>query len=231
MAKHLDLEEQEQLDQIKHFWNKYGLAITSVLVIVAGAFVAWNGYQFWERRQATQASGLYDEVERAAQAGDAALLDRATADIRERYGRTTYASQASLLAARVQDEKKNTDAARASLQWVADNGADDGYKAVARLRLAAVLIETKAYDEAIKALAPAVPASFEALVADRRGDIYMKQGKREEARTEYTRAHARLERGTDLRQLVEIKLNALGVDPLTLKGNELAAAGTTEAAK
>ena len=229
MAKHFDLEEQEQLDQLKHFWAKYGSPITWLLVLVLGAFAAWNGYQLWERRQSAQASALYDEVERAAQSGDVALLERAGADMRQRFGRTTFASQAALLEARVLDEKSKPEAAIASLRWLMDNGADDGYKAVARLRLAALLLETKAYDDALKALSGNVPASFEALVADRKGDVLLAQGKRAEARAEFTRAHDRVEPGSELRQLIEIKLNALGVDPMTLKGN--APTGATEKAK
>ncbi|MBP7567738.1 MAG: tetratricopeptide repeat protein [Burkholderiaceae bacterium] len=229
MAKHFDLEEQEQLDQLKHFWARYGLAITWLLILVLGAFAAWNGYQFWERRQSGQASALYDEVERAAQSGDVALLERAGADIRDKYRRTTYASQAALLEARVLDEKQKPDGARAALSWLIDNGADDGYKAVARLRLAALLLDTKAYDEALKALSATVPPAFQPLVADRRGDVLLSQGKREEARAEFQRAHSQLEAGSDLRHLVEIKLNALGVDPATLAGK--AQAGTPEKAK
>lgn len=218
MAKHFDLEEQEQLDQLKHFWATYGLAITSALIVVAGAFAAWNIYHFWERRQATQASALYDEVERAAQSGDVALLGRAASDIRDKYGRTTYASQAALLEARVLEDKTQPDGARTALAWVVDNGVDDGYKAVARLRLAALLLDTKAYDDALKALSGRVPPVFEPLVADRRGDVLLSQGKRDEARTEFQRAHSQLEAGSDLRHLVEIKLNALGVDPASLAG-------------
>jgi len=229
MAKHFDLEEQEQLDQLKHFWARYGMAITWALIVVLGAFAAWNGYQLWERRQSAQAAALYDEVERAANTGDTALLQRAAADIRDKFGRTTFASQAALLEARVMDDKAKPDEAIAALRWLAGSGADDGYMAVGKLRLAALLVETKKQDEALTALSGSVPASFEPLVADRRGDIYMSQGKRAEARTEYTRAHGLLEAGSELRQLIEIKLNALGVDPTTLKGN--AVAGTTEIAK
>ena len=65
MAKHLDLEEQEQLDELKHFWKQYGDLITWVLIAVFGAVAAWNGYQYWQRQQAVQAASMYDEVERA----------------------------------------------------------------------------------------------------------------------------------------------------------------------
>ena len=81
MAKHLDLEEQEQLDQIKHFWAKYGNAITWVLIVVLGAFAAWNGWNWWQRSQSAKASALHTEIERAAQAKDSARLDAALADM------------------------------------------------------------------------------------------------------------------------------------------------------
>ena len=34
MSQHLDLEEQEQLDELKHFWSKYGNLISGVLIVV-----------------------------------------------------------------------------------------------------------------------------------------------------------------------------------------------------
>jgi len=49
MAQHLDLEEQEQLDELKHFWKQYGNLITWALIAVLSAFAAWNGYQYWQR--------------------------------------------------------------------------------------------------------------------------------------------------------------------------------------
>jgi predicted negative regulator of RcsB-dependent stress response len=216
MAKHLDLEEQEQLDQIKHFWATYGNLITWVLIAVFGAIAAWNGWNYWQRTQSAQASALFDEVERAAQAGDQARVERAFSDIRDKFGRTTYAQQAGLLAAKGLAEQGKTDAARSALTWVAEQSSDEGYQAVARLRLAAVLMETKAWDEALRQLAGTFPKSYEPLVADRRGDIYNLQGKKAEAKTEYTKAYQGLEERSEYRRLVEVKLNAMGVDPKAL---------------
>ncbi len=55
MAKHLDLEEQEQLDQIKHFWAQYGNLITWVLIAVFGSVAAWNGRNYWQSSHAHKA--------------------------------------------------------------------------------------------------------------------------------------------------------------------------------
>jgi predicted negative regulator of RcsB-dependent stress response len=216
MATHLDLEEQEQLDQLKHFWSTYGTLITWIVLLLAGAFVAWNGWQYYQRSQAAQASALYDELERGAQAGDVERTQRVLGDMKERFARTAYAQQAGLLAAKTFYEKGKPEESRAALEWVAQNAADPGYKAVAKLRLAAELLDSKSYDEALKQLDGEVPKEFEPLVADRKGDIYMAQGKREQAQAEYRKAWTGLGPTSDYRRLVEFKLNASGVDPKSL---------------
>ncbi|MGE0497276.1 MAG: YfgM family protein [Ramlibacter sp.] len=224
MAKHLDLEEQEQLDQLKHFWKQYGNLITWALIVVFGSIAAWNGWQYWQRNQAAQAAAMYDEVDRAAKAGDAARLERSLADMKDKFASTAYAPQAALLAAKTFYATGKIDEAKAALAWVAGNASDEGYKAIARLRLAGVLMDTKAYDEALKQLAETVPPEFDALVADRRGDIYLLQGKRAEAREEFTKAYKGFEERSEYRRLVEVKLNSMGVDPQPL--SQTASAGT-----
>lgn len=214
---HLDLEEQEQLDQLKHYWNQYGNTITWILIVVFGSIAAYNGWQYWERRQAAQASYLYDEVERAAQSGDAARVEQAYKDMKDKFGRTTYAQQAGLIAGRVLAERGKPDAAKAALQWVADDAKDEGLQAVARLRLAGLLVEAKDYDGALKQLNSGIPREFEALAADRRGDIYNLQGKKDQAKLEYMKAWQAFSPDSQYRPLVEVKLTALGVDVQTLK--------------
>ncbi|WP_374663143.1 YfgM family protein [Ramlibacter sp.] len=217
MARQLDLEEQEQLDQLRHFWKQYGNAITWFLIAVLGGFAAWNGWQYWQRSQAAQASVLYDEIDRAAGAGDPVRAEQAFNDIRDKFGRTTYAHQGGLMAARVLAQKGKADAARAALQWVADSSGDAGLKAVARLRLAGLQVEAKAFDDALKTLSAAFPAQFEGLAADRRGDVYNLQGKGTEAQAEYAKAWKALDAEAEYRTLVEAKLTALGFDMQTLK--------------
>ncbi len=214
MAKHLDLEEQEQLDQLRHFWDRWGNLITWLLIAVLGAYAAWTGWQFWERRQAAAASVLYDEISRSATAGDVAHVERALADMKDKYGGTTFAAQGALLAAKLLHDKDKPAEARAALTWVADKAPSDGLKASARLRLASLLVADKAYDEALKLLSGSFPEGFVPLAADRRGDVLLLQGKRKEAATEYGKAYQGLtaESG-DYRRLVGMKLNALGIDP------------------
>ncbi|MDP2366937.1 YfgM family protein [Rhodoferax sp.] len=213
MANQLDLEEQEQLDQLKHFWKQYGNQITWLLIIVLAGFASWNVYQYWQRNQASQASAMYDEVERVMRANDMAKLDRAFTDMKDKFGSTTYAQQAGLLVAKSYYDAGKIDSAKAALAWVADKSSDEGYQAIARLRLAAILLEARAYDEALKQLVGSFPADFQALAADRKGDIFQMKGDRAQALVEYNKAYKALDERTEYRRVVEIKLNALGVDP------------------
>jgi len=212
MAKQLDLEEQEQLDQIKHFWKQYGNAITWALIVVLGAFASWNFYNYWQRSQAQQAAALFDEVERAVQAADAARMDRVFGDMKDKFPSTAYAQQAGLLVARQYINLTRLDAAKAALAWVAEKSPDAGYQALARLRLVAIAMESKKFDEALSLLNNAYPASFEALVADRKGDVFTLQGDKPKALAEYTKAYGLFDARTEYRRLLEVKLNALGVD-------------------
>jgi predicted negative regulator of RcsB-dependent stress response len=217
MARHLDLEEQEQLEDLKHFWNQYGNLITWFLIAVFGSFAAWNGWQYWQRSQAVQASVLYDEVERAAAGGDTARVEQAFKDIQDKFGRTTYAQQAGLLAGRMLAEQGKTDAAKSALQWVAGEASDEGYQSLARLRLAGLLVQNKAYDDALKQLDSGISKEFEPLAADRRGDIYSLQGKRDQAKAEYLKAWQGFTAESEYRTLVEVKLAALGAEVPTTK--------------
>ncbi len=143
MATNLDLEEQEQLDDLKHFWRKYGNLITWTIVLCLAGYAAWNGWNWYQRDQGAKAAGMYEELDRAAIAGDADKAGRIFADLRDRYGSVAFAGQGGLLAAKVQFDKGQLPAAQQSLTWVAEHASEDEYRAIARLRLAALLLDEK----------------------------------------------------------------------------------------
>jgi predicted negative regulator of RcsB-dependent stress response len=216
MATSLDLQEQEQLDALRAFWKQYGNLITWVLVLVLGAFAAWNAWTWYQREQAQKAGAMFDELDRAAQAGEAEKAGRIFADLRERFPRTAYAQQAGLLAARVQGEKARVDDAIASLSWVAAEAIDSELRTVARIRLAGVLADAGKHEAALKELDSAKGAGFEALVADRRGDVLLAMGRKADAAAAYKSAWEALPATVDYRRLIEIKMTALGAVPAAL---------------
>lgn len=213
MAKALDLEEQEQLDQIKHYWKKYGNLISWFLIIVLGGFASWNGYQFWQGSQAAKAAVLFDEVERAVASGDLDRLERSLSDMKDKFGGTHYAHQSAMLAAKTFHAQNKSDAARAALKWVADTAPDAAYRDIARMRLSALMLDAGDHDQALAQLAaPFVPA-MAGLAADLRGDVLQTKGQTPEAIKAYQLAWEQLAESPDYRVLVQAKLNVLGIDP------------------
>ena len=225
MATHLDLEEQEQLDQLKAFWKRYGNLLTWLLIAVLGAYAAWNGWNWWQRGQAVKAGAMYDELDKASAAGDAERSGRIFGDLKERFPATAFAEQGALLAAKVQSGAGRPEAARATLEWAAEHAAQAEYRTIARLRLAGLLLDEKKYPEALRQLDGATAKGFEALAADRRGDVLMAQGQRDTAKTAYASAWRTMDPTLDYRRLVEAKLTALGVAP----ESKLAASGASAA--
>jgi len=213
MATHLDLEEQEQLDQLKAFWKRYGNLITWLLIAVLGAYAAWTGWNLYQRDQAEKAGAMFDQLDRAAQAGDAAQAARVFADMQERYPRTAFTEQAGLLAAKVQLDKGQPDAALAALAWVAAHAPEGEYQTIARLRAAGVLLDQKKYDDALKQLDGTIAPEFAALASDRRGDILLAQGKKADAKAAFSKAWQALDADVGYRRIVEAKLTALGAAP------------------
>lgn len=213
LAMAYDLEQQEQIASLKEWWNKYGNLLTWVLIVGLSAYAAWTGWSLYQGNQSTKASQLYEEVQKAVSAKDAARVQRAASDMEEKFGRTAYAGMTALTAAKVAFDAGNLKEAAAHLQWAAEHGRDAEYKAIAKIRLAGISLDTKAYDEGLKALSGSFPAAFEGAVADRRGDILVAQNKREEARAAYQLALKSMDQKNPGRQLVQLKLDALGGVP------------------
>lgn len=213
MATNLDLQEQEQLDQLKAFWSRYGNLISWTLTLVLAGFAAWNGWNWWQAKQALQASAMFDELDRAVQAGDADKAAKVFGDMKDKYAGTTYTQQGGLLTAKLQADKGKADDAQATLGWVADKAGDDEYRALAHLRLAGLLLDKKAYDEALKQLDAVSSAPFAGLVEDRRGDILAAQGKKAEAIKAYQAAWKAMDTQLEYRRVVDAKLTALGAAP------------------
>ena len=224
MATHLDLEEQEQLDQLKAFWKRYGNLLTWLLIVVLGGYAAWNGWTWYQREQAAKSSAMFDQLDKAAQAGDVDQASRVFADMKERYPRTAFTEQGGLMAAKVQVEKGKPEAALETLGWVGANAVEPEYQTVAKLRAAGILLDQKKYGEALKQLDGASAPDFAALVADRRGDVLLAQGKTDDAKAAYAKAWGTMDASVGYRRLIDAKLTALGAAPAD-------AAKVTEVAK
>ena len=215
-----DLEEQEQLDELKTWWKMYGNLVTGIVVALALAVVAWQGWNWWQRQQAVQASAVFSGLQTAAAQKDAKRARELAGELIDKYSATAYAGMGALLAARVQLDAGDARNARVQLAWAAESAKDPGLRELARLRLAAVMLDEKAYDDAIKQLAAEPAAAFGPRFAELRGDVFAAQGNTAEARNAYDAALAKFDalvkddearqRG-GYREIVQAKRDSLGV--------------------
>jgi predicted negative regulator of RcsB-dependent stress response len=207
-------DEQETLDNLKAWWLKWGNAVTWIALIVLLGAAASNGWNWWQRRQAAQAAVFYDQVQQTVTSGDKARIARVASDMEDKFGGTAYAQMTGLATAKALYQAGDLAGAKAQLQWVVDHAKDDEYKAIAKLRLAGVLLDEKGYDAGLKLLADAPPVAFKGLYADRRGDLLAAQGKRDEAKKAYQDALATFtsadSNNNSSKQLIQFKLDALG---------------------
>lgn len=209
-----DLEEQEQISQIKAWWEQYGKYVTAIALIAALSSVGWQGLRWYQDRQAAEAGALYYAVQQAAERGDAARAREAAGQIIDKFGRTAYAEMAALVSASVQFSGGDLRNARAHLEWLANNGRDPVLKDIARLRLAVILLNDGAPAEALGRLENAPVPSLKGRFDDLRGDVLAALGRHEEARAAYLAALDTFAPGGTrsaelLREVVRMKLESL----------------------
>lgn len=206
----LDLEEQEQLAELKAWWNRYGNLLLTALILVMLVIAGFNLWRYLERGKAAAAFALYDELQTVSAAKDKAKSAELAGQILEHYPRTTFAPLAALTNAKVQQDAGDARAAQAQLQWIVDSGKDDDLRNVARVRLAGLLLDQKKYDDALKLIGASHPASFDAVFLDRKGDILFAQGKAADARAAWQDAYAKADSKDTLRQVIQLKLELAG---------------------
>ena len=207
----LDLEEQEQLAELKSWWKAHGNLVVAVIVAAMLGFAGWRYWNVYQGNQAAQAAALYETLGKAAQAGDAKALRDAGGALAENYPRTLYAPMGALVAARFFYDRNDLKSAKAQLQWVIDHARQEDFRDLARLRYAAVLLDEKAYDEALKLLDEKHAAAYDAQYAAAKGDVLVAKNQAEQARAAYRIALDKAGSGnTAFRDSVRMRLEALG---------------------
>jgi len=211
---HYDLEEQEQLDELKAWWKMYGNLVTGVVTAAALAVAGWQGWNWYQNGQAAQASAVFAALEEAVQNKDAARTKAVAGELADKFGGTAYAGLGAMVAAKASLDAGDAKTAKLQLAWVAENGKNEA-KDLARLRLAALLIDEKAYDEALKHLNGVHAPAFAARFAELTGEALLAQGKKDEARKAFKAALAGLDDQKEsgrspYRDLLQQKIDALG---------------------
>ncbi len=207
----LDLEEQEQVDELRAWWKQHGRLVVAAVVAAALSFAGWQGWRIYQQNQAAQAGGLYDTLTRAAVAGDPKAVRDTAGSLVEGYPRTLYASMGALMAARFYFDRNDLKSAKAQLQFVIDRAVSEELHDIAVLRLTAVLLDEKAFDDALKLLDTQHAAAFEAQFAALKGDVLVAKDQTADARAAYKLALEKVgAQDAAFRESVRMRLDALG---------------------
>lgn len=205
-----DLEEQEQLDALKQFWKQYGGFIVALIIASIATVGGVQGWKYYKRAKAEDAAALFMKLEEASRKNDVGEVRKVGGDLVDKYASTAYGPMAALVMAKTNHDAGDAAAAATQLQWAIDHARDEETSALARLRLAAIRLDEKKYDDALKLLQTGHPDALVPLYADLRGDVLVAQGKPADARTAYKTALEKSAPGSNYRNLVQIKLDALG---------------------
>jgi predicted negative regulator of RcsB-dependent stress response len=209
MTGSYDFEEQERIAELKAWWEDNRLFVLGAVIAAFVAFAGYRGWVYWNARQAEDAAALYRPVADAAKAKDAKKVQEAAQAVIDKHPGSYYASESALVLAKSAFEAGNLDEAAKRLQWVMANGVAE-HRGVARMRLAAIQLEQKKYDDALKTLDGAKDEAFVPLAADLRGDVMLAQGRIDEARAAYKLAMEKATPRNPVKNIAETKLNALG---------------------
>jgi predicted negative regulator of RcsB-dependent stress response len=208
-----DLQEQEQLDELKVFWKQYGNLILTILTLAFATVAAFQGWNYYQRRQSAEASTIFSGLQRAQSARDAKQIKELAGAILEKYPATYYAAMAALIAAKSSYDAGDTKSAKAQLEWVMEHAKPEEFRYIARLRVANILLDEKNYDAALQSLEAGGTgnAAFAARFAELKGDILVAQKKNVEAKAAYEAALNAIDaKQTEYHRYVQQKLESLG---------------------
>ncbi len=187
MADHL--QEEEQLDAIKQWWQENRVSVIGAVVLTLGGSFGWSQYQDYTSENAIAAADAYDAVLLEREAGESAdQLAVLAQSIRDENGSVAFAEFGALQVAAAAVEGGNFELAKAELEKVmAAVALDSTLGQLAQLRLAKVKAALGQEDEAI-AILELGSDSFPVSYAQALGDIHLAAGRETAALEAYQTA-------------------------------------------
>ncbi len=204
-----DLEEQEQLDELKAWWKTYGKTIGNALLALLIVYAGYQGWHYYQAKQSVEASTEYQALQ-VIDNKDVKEIQAKSAVLMDKYSATPYAGRAALLAAKANYQANDIKSAKAQLDWAIKNAKETSVAAIAGLQLANILAEEKDFTGALKLLESPHDAGFDGLYSDLKGDVLTALGKKAEAKAAYEHALTKLDAQGKYRTLTQQKLEALG---------------------
>lgn len=219
MAAHLN--EEEQLEALKRWWNDNGKMTVAILVIAGLGFFGWNQYQAHLERKAVEGSQQYQQFLTAVEkfkesgSGDASSKSDAGAKVEELgkaiiddYSGSLYADFVRLYRAQLAVESEDLAAAKSILEEALGATREKSMTELVKLRLARVIAAQGDTDAALKMLDEKASPAYAAMYAEARGDILFSTQRFAEARTAYEAALKAMNEPVSMRRsLVQLKMD------------------------
>lgn len=207
---HFDLQEQEQLNQLKYFWRDWGKYIIGILILVLVSYISSVIVNMNFEKKANQAAVVYASLSDALSVSDNNAVYKITNQMEKDYPKIEYTSMASMLAAKQAFESKDYMLAINYLTWTITNSKDSGLLSMAKLRLSDVYMDQKKFDKALDILTTNNNDAFSVLFYIKRGDLYVAKGESDRARDAYKEALQKAGQDSNITSGVQLKLDALG---------------------
>jgi len=204
-------DTHEQGERVKGWLRENGSAIVMGLVLAFGLMFGFKQWQAWETSKRQQASAEYQVMASLIKDDK---MDGAVSNyevLKAEFPKSAYTSMAAMMMAKSRLIAGQLDLAASDLEFAMEHAKPEPVQVIARARLARLRLSQGDTAAALKLLdeSPST-AGFEAQFAEIRGDIYQAKGETEMAVASYRTALEMLEAGIGNRELLEIKLQALG---------------------
>ena len=183
-----NLTEEQQVEELKKWWQENGRSIIAGIVIGLAAVGGWQGWNKYRDNQAEAGAVVYDNFVAAVRSSNTQGINDGLAQLRGEYEKSTYYILAQLQMAGIQLDSGNIDDAAGSLQSVISTTRDEGLKQLASVRLARILLSQDKLDEAKSVLATVTSEGFAGESAAIRGEIARREGRTDEAKAAFEEA-------------------------------------------
>ncbi len=201
--------EEQQVEALKEWWKENGKVVLFGALLGFGAVFGYQAWDSYMESQRQAASLAYNQLGTALTEGRTQSVIQQGEHLIKTYPASSYASMAALAMARVYVGNDDLAGAHARLQWVLDNGKHEDLKAIARIRLARVLLADNKANLALTTLQAGVPQAYKAQYHEVEGDIHLALSQPDQARSAYALALEALGPADD-RTALEMKLDDLG---------------------
>ena len=206
----LDLEEQEQVDELKAFWKKYGNYIIKGAIAFFVLYGLFQGWGYYQTKQSLSASELYQSIVILDEKNTKEIIQKSQS-LMDDYSGTPYAGRAAILFAKASFAEGSKDKAKEKLEWASTHAKESGTESIALIQLGQILVEEKKYDEALKKANDVDNEGYLGLSNDLKGDILNAMGKKEDAKKAYQEALKRFGPKDPYARFTQEKLESLGV--------------------